>query len=417
MAPARQSRPAAQTTLKRSLSLPLTTFYGLGNILGAGIYVLIGKVALHANIYAPLSFVLAALLAALTAFTYAELSSRYPFSAGEAVYVEAGTGSPALAALVGGLIILVGVVSSAAIVRGFAGYLQVFVATPELPTLLLCVLVLGALAAWGITESVTAAALVTLIEIGGLLLIIAVAAPTLGDRPAAALATPPPLLGAEAWYGIFLGGFLAFFAFTGFEDMVNVAEEVQQPEKNLPRAILLSLVVATLLYFAVALVAVNSVPVALLGQSEAPLAVIYEQATGRAPVVITLISLFAVINGALIQIIMVSRVAYGMARRGWLPAIFGYVHPLTRTPLFGTAVVSGLILGMALWLPTETLARATSFFLLLIFSLVNFSLWRLKRNAPQPPGIICVPAWLPAVGLGASLLFVVVQAVLELTGS
>lgn len=410
----RPTRAGQQATLKRSLSLPLTTFYGLGNILGAGIYVLIGKVALHAGVYVPLSFVLAALLAALTALTYAELAARYPVSAGAAAYVEAGTGNRALAGLVGGLIMVVGVVCSAAILRGFAGYLQVFVNMPELPTLLICVVVLGGLAAWGITESVTAAALVTVVEITGLLLIVAVAAPTLLDRPGAAFDAAPSLAGSGVWYGVFLGAFLAFFAFTGFEDMVNVAEEVRQPEKNLPLAILLALGIATLLYFTVALVAIGSVPIGELGRSEAPLALIYAQATGREPVAITLISLFAVINGALIQIIMLSRLAYGMARRGWLPAAFAYVSPVTRTPLVGTAVASTLILAMALWLPTETLARATSFFLLLIFSLVNFSLWRLKRRAPQPAGIICVPTWLPAVGCAASLLFVVVQAVIEL---
>jgi APA family basic amino acid/polyamine antiporter len=401
--------------LKRSLSLPLTMFYGLGNILGAGIYVLIGQVVGHAGGFAPLSFLLASLLACLTAFSYAELAARYPLSAGEAVYVQQGLGLQTLAALVGALIVLAGVVSAATILRGFTGYLQVFVPMPAAPSIVLMVLLLGGLAAWGIAESVRVAALITLVEIAGLLLVLYVAAPVMLTTD---LVLPDfsPLLESGAWYGIFLGGFLAFYAFIGFEDMVNVAEEVRRPERNLPRAILLALLVATLLYFLVALAAVTTVPGDRLAASDAPLAWLYQYLTGREPVVITLISMFAVINGALIQIIMSSRVCYGMAGRRWLPPVFGQVNARTRTPLFATLVVSVLVLLMALWLPIGTLAKATSYFLLLVFALVNLSLWRMKRTAATPSGIIDVPVWVPAAGCITSTLFVAVQALLDLFG-
>ena len=131
--------------------------------------------------------------------------------------------------------------------------------------------------------------------------------------------------------------------------------------------------------------------------------------------VITLIGMFAVINGALIQIIMASRVCYGMSRQQWLPSMFGRVNALTRTPLLATAVVSLVVLGLALWFPIETLAKATSYFLLLVFSLVNLSLWRLKRGGDQPAGILQVPVWVPAAGFIASFLFVVIQVVLDLS--
>ena len=402
-----------QPTLKRSLSLPLITLYGLGNILGAGIYVLVGKVVLHAGIFAPLSFLVASLLACLTAFTYAELSARYPLSAGEAVYVQQGLGIQALSAVVGLLIIFAGIVSAAAILRGFTGYLQVFVAAQETVAILVLVLVLGGLAAWGITESVRVAVFITVLEIAGLLLIIVVAAPDMLTGPVIP-AGFSPLPGIAAWYGIFAGGFLAFYAFIGFEDMVNVAEEVRQPHKNLPRALLLSLAIAAVLYFLVAFAAVSSVPGYLLAESDAPLAFLYQQVTGQNPVVITLIGMFAVINGALIQIIMASRVCYGMSRQHWLPSLFGKINAATRTPLIATVAVAVAVFLMAVWFPIETLAKATSYFLLLVFTLVNLSLWRLKRSRQHPAGIFHVPIWVPAIGFIASFVFVVLQMVFDL---
>ena len=415
MKPSSQCDAGQQPALRRSLSLSLTTFYGLGNILGAGIYVLIGQVVAHAGGFAPLSFLLASLLACLTAFSYSELAARFPLSAGEAVYVQEGLGIRALSALVGLLIIFAGVVSAATIMRGFTGYLQVFLPVPAAPAIFVLVLLLGGIAAWGIAESVRLAALITVIEIGGLLLILYVAAPAM-------IAVEPswpdikPVLSGNTWNGIFLGSFLAFYAFIGFEDIVNVAEEVRQPERNLPRAILLALLAATLLYFLVALAAVISAPEEQLAASDAPLAWLYQHLTDREPVAITLISMLAVINGALIQIIMASRVCYGMARRRWLPAVFGRVNAATRTPLLATLIVSLLVLLMALWLPIGTLAKSTSYFLLLVFALVNLSLWRLKRRSVAPQGIIAIPLWIPVAGCVSSTLFVAVQAVIDLFG-
>lgn len=414
MSPPANSAEKQQASLKRTLSLPLVTFYGLGNILGAGIYVLVGKVVAHAGVFAPLSFLIAALLACLSAFAYAELAARFPLSAGEAVYVQEGIGIQSVSRLVGLLIILAGIVSAATILRGFTGYLQVFLPVHDVAALLVLIVLLGGLAAWGISESVFVAALITVVEIIGLLLIIGVAAPGLAQlRPVTADFSP--LLETGVWNGIFVGGFLAFYAFIGFEDMVNVAEEVQQPRRNLPRAILVALAVSSLLYFLVALAAVTSVPGELLATSEAPLAFLYAYVTGREPVLITLISMFAVINGALIQIIMASRVCYGMGRKRWLPAIFARVHNVTRTPVIATLSVALLVLIMALWLPLETLAKATSYFLLVVFSLINLSLWRLKRRAPHPAGVICVPRWVPVSGFFASTVFVGIQLVLDLT--
>ena len=166
---------AQAAELKRTLSLAQLVLYGLGTILGAGIYVLVGKVASLAGPYVPVAFLVAALLTVFTGLSYAELAARYPRSAGEAVYVQEGFHRRALSLLVGFLLILTGMVSSATIVNGFVGYLHVFVTVPDWLVITLLVLLLGALAAWGISESVMAASLITLIEVGGLILVILVA--------------------------------------------------------------------------------------------------------------------------------------------------------------------------------------------------------------------------------------------------
>lgn len=401
---------AQPAELKRSLSLALITFYGLGTILGAGIYVLVGKVAGYAGLYAPVAFLAAAALTVLTGLTYAELSARFPRSAGSALYVQEGFNRRSLSILTGWLIILTGIVSSATLANGFVGYLQVFVVVPDWLVVTVLVLALGALAAWGIAESVTAASVVTVIEIGGLLFILAVAGDSLTALPAWLPELLPPAE-AAVWQGILLGAFLAFYAFIGFEDMVTVAEEVKDPARNLPRAILLSIAVSTVLYLLVALVAVLSLDLPELAGSRAPLALVYERATGSAPVIIGLISLFAVVNGALIQIIMSARMFYGMSREGWHHAAFGAVHPVTRTPLLATAVATGMVLVLALWLPLVTLAKATSFIILIVFALVNLALVFVKRCAPVPAGVRVFPLWVPAAGFLSCTGFVLFQLV------
>lgn len=389
-------------------------FYGLGTIIGAGVYVLVGKVAADAGMFAPVSFLLAGGLALLTALSYAELSARFPKSAGAALYVHEGLRSQRLAVVTGLLVVLTGVVSAAALSRGFAGYVQVFVTVPEYMPIMLLVLALGALAAWGILESVGAAVAITLIELGGLLFILAVAGDHLGDLPARWTELTPSA-DTMAWHGILSGIAVAFYAFIGFEDMVNVAEETRDPERTLPRAILLAITISGALYLLVALVAVLTLPVAELAATKAPLAEIYARATGKEPWLIGIVSLLSVTNGALIQIIMGSRLLYGMSRQGWMPACFGRVHARTRTPLLATGLITGLVLVLALWFPIVTLAKATSMILLCVFVLANLALIRVKRRAPVVAGVRSLPMWLPVTALIASAAFVVWQIVTALT--
>lgn len=391
-----------KTELKRSLSMPLLTFYGLGNILGAGIYVLIGKVGGHAGMYAPIAFMIAALVAGFSAFTYGELSARYPLSAGEAVYIEEAFHFKSLSRLIGLLIAFGGMVSAATISHGFYGYTQQFLDWPQWLIIVSLVLTLGLLALWGISQSVTAAAALTLIEIVGLLMVIWAGRGALAEIPMRS-GELIPSLAPGAWTGILLGAFLSFFAFIGFEDMVNVAEEVKNPHRTLPTAILLALFTATLLYGLVSLVAVLTVRSDMLAVSQAPLTLIYSTASGKDPFLISLIGIFAVVNGALIQIIMASRIFYGMARKGWLWKRFADIGSKTRTPTWATWAVTIIIMILALWFPVEKLAAATSFSVLIVFASVNAALIVIKSKNPIEKGLPSHPMWIPVLGLITSL--------------
>jgi amino acid transporter len=393
--------------LNRRLSLPLVVFYGIGTILGAGIYVLVGKVAAYAGMYAVMSFLIASVLAAFTAFSYAELAHRFPRSAGEAVYIQQGFQRRYLSTMVGLMIVLMGSVSSATMLHGFVGYLKVFVDWPATPVMIGLLVLMLVIAIWGIAQSVWIASVMTLAEIFGLLMILWVAGDSVTQLAERGGELIPPMDGM-AWSGILLGAFVAFYAFIGFEDIVNVAEEVKQAESNLPRAIIISLLVTTLFYILIAMVSILTIAPPQLAASDAPLAMIYQQATGRPPTVISLISLASVINGALIQVIMASRILYGMGRQGWLPGRFGSVYGLTRTPLIATLAVGILILTFSLVLPLLSLAKLTSFITLTIFSLINLALWRIKRRTNEGVKFV-VPLWVPICGFFCSTIFLLYQ--------
>lgn len=383
-----------EIALKRSLNLPLMLFYGLGTVLGAGIYALIGAIAEAAGMAAIWSFILAAPIAALTAATYAELSMRLPYSGGAAVYAERAFKSRSLTVIVGFAVILTGIVSAATLTRGFAGYLPILVDMPGPVSMTLMVAAMAVLTVWGIRESVTAVAVITCVEIGGLLLVIGLAGDSLGSLPERWAEMLPTGAG---FGGLIAGTVLAFYAFIGFEDMVNVAEEVKDPRRTMPRAILLTLAIATLLYVLVALTAVLALPLSTLAGHPAPLAAVLEQHGSGYGSLISLISIVAVVNGALVQIIMASRLLYGLGREySWL-ARFALLHAGRRTPVFATLLVSACVLGFALWLPLAQLATLTSLILLLIFTLMHAALIRIKSLHREERGLW--PRWVPWLGL------------------
>lgn len=404
-------RANPQPRLQRSLGLTLSVLYGLGVTIGAGIYVLIAPAVARAGAHAPLSFLLAALVMAPSAAAFAELASRMPRSAGEAAYVRAGLKSDMLARIVGLLVVAIAVISAATVSRGSAGYISVFLDVPSAAIVTTVVLLLGALTAWGIRKSVTFAGAMTVIEAGGLVLIIAIGAtyhsPELFERL------------PEAWHGLgeakvmsgmFGAVLLAFFAFTGFEGLANLAEEVKEPAKTLPRAIFLTLVIVTVLYMMVVWVALIAVPHTELAASEAPLSLVYQQVTGAPPAAITAIAIAATINGIVVFMVMGSRVLYGMASQRLLPAWLGAVNGRTQTPLVATAIVVALVLALALPFPIEMLAEASSRVTLIVFAFVNAALVRLKLDrVPAPAGCFTVPVWVPAIGFVVSLALLAIE--------
>jgi len=383
--------------LKRSLGLALITLYGLGTTIGAGIYVLIGTVAGAAGPLAPWSFLVAAALAGLAAYAFAQLVRRHPRSAGEAHYVLVAFRRHWLSLAIGALVLATAVVSAAAIARGAAGYLGLFLALPDWVLIVGPVLALALLAAWGIEESARLAGLMTLVEIGGILLVIGAALLSPGSGSPAADLLPGSGADLEP---ILAGTLIAFFAFVGFEHMVNVAEEVEAPERVLPRAILLTLLITTLLYIVLAAVAVTALPPATLAASGAPLAAIWG-ASGGAPWVLGAIGVFATLNGLLAMMILGARVLFGLARQGSLPDFLGRVHARRRTPLIATGLIAVCVLGAALSLPIGPLAELSSLITLAIFAAVAAAL--LKIQAAE--GLPLRRRLLPLMALAAILAF------------
>jgi amino acid transporter len=341
---------------------------------------------------------------ALSAASFAELAGRFPVAAGEAAYAREAFHSNRIATAVGLLVVAIAIISAAAISVGSAGYLAVFVPLPAPVLIVAVVLAMGAIAVWGVKESVTFAATMTVIEIGGLLVLILAGFAFENDiatrLPEIVVVNASPVVLA----GLMSATLLAVFAFVGFEGICNVAEEVRSPERNLPRAIFLTLAISTLLYVLVVWISLVAVERSELAQSNAPLALVFERLTGASIGTMSLIALVATLNGIIVQIIMASRVLYGLARQGGLPAAFAHVSHTTRTPTLATVLTSALVLLLALMLPLRDLADVTSRLTLLVFAVVNISLVRIKQRSPRrPPGIYVAPTWVPWAGAAACI--------------
>ncbi|MGH1485526.1 MAG: APC family permease [Cellvibrionaceae bacterium] len=381
--------------LRRTLSLSAMVFYGLGTIIGAGIYVLIGEIAGQAGAWTPLSFVVAALIASFTGLSYAELVSRFPRSAGEAVYVEHAFNQVWLTQLVGWSVILTGLVSAATLLKGFSGYFIDLFGYTELTVISFSVLFICLLACSGVKQSVGLAVMITLLEIAGLILVVIASTNALSSEAR-----------WQNWYadleyfsfsGISAAAFLAFYAFIGFEDMVNMAEEVKDPSTNLPKAIIIALIASTLIYFIIATVAVVSVPTTLLASSSAPLTVITQQSSWFPSVLISLISLIAILNGAIVQLLMAPRVIYGITKNSIHLRFLSSINKHTQTPVIATITTSILVLIFTLLLPLSTLAQLTSGIILVLFILINLALLSIKLK--QDYDGFKVKIWVPIVGI------------------
>ncbi|MCK8678321.1 APC family permease [Streptomyces lichenis] len=416
MSTAPKSTPAPG--LRRALTTPLLYFFILGDVLGAGVYVLVGQVAAASGgaVWVPL--LTALVLALLTAASYAELATKYPRAGGAAHYATLAYG-PAVGFVAGFCMLAAGIVSVAALARGFAGdYLAEFVTLPVALVAVVFLVLLALLNARGIKESTRANAVATLIEVGGLLVIVVLGAWLLlrgeGD-PGRLVRLGTPEEGAAA--AVLSGSVLAFYSFVGFETSVNVAEETRDPRRSYPRALFGALATAGAVYLLVGLAASLTVPTEVLATSSGPLLEVVRAAGGVPPRLFSAIALIAVANGALLTGIMASRLAYGMARDGLLPAALTRVLPGRRTPWAAIAATTVPALLLALTGSTATLASTLVLLLLVVFLIVNTAVLVLRRD-PGEPGHFRAPSVLPVLGAASCVLLATrIEAEVWLRGS
>ncbi len=372
-------------------------FYGLGTIIGAGIYVLIGEIIGLTGAWAPLAFLIASGVATFTGLSYSELVARHPRSAGEAEYILQAFSSPTSAHAIGWAVIFTGIVSAATLINGFTGYAQTFIDWPAPLLIALSISGLCTLACIGVSVSVGAAVIVTLIELAGLILISCLLIDDAFSTEAWQNLQHQASQGIQAGT-LMTASFIAFYAFIGFEDMVNMAEEVEDVSKKLPKAIILALIISALIYSVVAILLVLTIPQSLWTDNSSPLtSVVQSQASWLSPQIMTCISLIAIINGVMVQLLMVPRVIYGLTQKSGKLTILSSIHPKTQTPINATLLASGLILIFAISLPLTLLAKITSWLILLIFITVNISLIRIKQA--QPFQGFQVPMAIPWIGI------------------
>lgn len=382
--------------LRRSITLPRLVLYGVGTILGAGIFVVIGEVLGEAGRLAPLAYIIAGLVAFATALSYAEISARVPTAGGPIDYIERALGNRHLASGTGWLLMIANTVSAATITSGFIGYLGVFVDVHDWLAALLLVSFLGAIASLGMKASTWFMAITTIIGILTLLAVLWATRDGLMGAPEA-VSTTLGDIGAALGAGLFAGAFLAVYSFIGFGDMALTAEEVKDVERTMPRAIIISLAIVFVFYLTISAALIGSGHTASISEARAPLvAAVVREGWPAWPVGIA--SLFVIINGALTQMIGASRLLMDIGRdeRG-APSVFGKVAPKTGTPLPATIAIALIVLLLAAFVPLKSLAEMTSLVILVVFGAVNVSLVVLKRRS-QPDDVPDIWIGLPYFG-------------------
>ena len=363
--------------LKRHLGLFHTTMYGVGLILGAGIYALIGNATGTAGNSVWMSFVLAAISAVFTGLSYAELSSMYPKAAAEYSFVKNAFGNNFVAFLVGWLTLFVAVISAAAISLGFAGYFTQIFQIPIALAAVLIVVVLSFVNFFGIRESSSMNIVFTVIEAAGLGIVIW-AGLTFSGVHVDYLEMP------NGFTGIFSAFTLVFFAYIGFENIVNIAEEIKNPKKVLPRAIILAIAITAIIYILVSVSAIRVLDWHALGSSTAPLADVIKKSLGEQwGFGILIIALFATTNTILIMLVSGSRILYGISHDGALPSLFSIIHQKTKTPWIAAMLIGVLSCAFIFSGNIGTVANISVFAIIMVFVLVNLSLIWLRYKEPD----------------------------------
>jgi APA family basic amino acid/polyamine antiporter len=391
-----------QGGLKRSLSPPLLILVALGTTLGAGIYVVIGEIIGSAGYWTPISFLAACVVALFSGASFAELAGRNPSAGGPVAWADDAFGKHWLSVAVGWGIIAVGIASAATISTGFVSYIGEFAQWSKWWVLPVVVGVPTLIAIVGVKESAIVMAATTIAGLIGLMLVLWHAGGNIGDWPQKISGGEGGGVQGGLLLGIAIGAFLAFYAFIGFEDIVHLGEETKNAHRTVPLAIFATLGVALLFYLLIALAAVTTVPPQELAQSKVPLVAVAE-ASGLNGLLIAILGLITIADGLFAQIIMVSRTAYDLGeRRNGAPKFLSHLWSRTKTPAVATALAGSVILALALFFPTRTLASGTSAVILTVFTVANVALIRLKSRGTARG--FEVPAFVPWLGAASCVL-------------
>jgi amino acid transporter len=387
--------------LRRTIGIWQMTFYGMGSMLGAGIYGLIGVAAGEMGSAVWLAFLISLIAALLTGLSYASLGSRYPRAAGSAFVIQRAYNHNLLTHVAGLAVAASGITSMAAGARVIGVNLQRLSLFDTVPVTVLAICFLTLLAAIvyrGIRESMWVNVVCTIVEAGGLLLVVAVGFSYWGS--ADLLETPSGEgLGSIPFALLMQGAALTFYSFIGFEDTINVAEEVKDAERTLPWGVVLSMIGTFAIYLCVAITAVSVVPWRELAASGTPLVEVMARAAPWFPAwLFIVITIFSVANTGLINYVTASRLLYGMARDRQLPRHLSIVHAQRRTPHVAVALILAILIVLALVGDIAQLASATVLLLLAVFSVVNIALVILKLRPGEPKGAFEIPIFVPVLG-------------------
>jgi basic amino acid/polyamine antiporter, APA family len=390
--------------LKRAISRNMLLLFVVGDVLGAGIYALVGTIGDRVGGAIWAAFLLAIVLAFFTAVAYAELVTKYPQAAGAALYVNKAFGIRFLTFMVAFAVMCSGLTSAATLSRAFGGdYLGEFVSLPTILVSFGLLLAVAAINSRGIGESVKVNVGFTLIELTGLVLVVLIGAAAVFDGVGDTGRAFDIKAGESLIPAVIAGAGLAFYAMIGFEDSVNVAEEAREPQRDYPRALFGGLLIAGVVYLLVSIVASMAVPNATLAESDGPLLeVVQVGPLAMNTQIFAAIALFAVTNGALINMIMASRLLYGMSIQGIVPGVFSKVLPGRRTPLVAIVFTTALAMILASTGDLSTLADMTVLLLLTVFVLVNISVLVLRRDHVDHDHYHA-PTVLPVLGIGISI--------------
>jgi basic amino acid/polyamine antiporter, APA family len=384
--------------------------YGVGDILGSGIYGLIGKVAGQMGNLIWLAFAVGFVIALLTGLSYAGLGARYPRAAGSSFIVWKSFRSPLIAFVVGLATLSSGLTSMAATSRIFSGYLNGMIAAiPVWVGILIFAGILTTIVYVGIRESIWANAVCTVIELCGLLIVIVAGLPFLGQVNLLDTASIPQSGSLNSTL-LLSSAVLAFYSFIGFEDLLNVSEEVKDPKKNLPIGLMVAVLISSLVYMLIGVFAVSVIPAAELAASNQPLVDVVAKAWPWFPSkLFSVIAMFAVANTALLNYIMVTRLMYGLANLSLLPKPLAKIHSRTKTPYIAVAITCAVLLILAFVGEVSSLARATALFVLMVFIAMNISLFVLQRREAHHKGKRRwrIPQFVPVLGaIGSAVMFV-----------